>query len=522
MPLIDKLPSRILTARGWGFVLAAVVALLFAQVLGRRDLLYVGVLLLALPLASILVLRIVKPRFTVSRRFQPQSMEIGSTTTVTLSLTATVAGGASVSMEEQLPARFGQAPQFSYPSRNPTRDGVSLYEYRLRSASRGVYDIGPVTAEFTDPFGLGKSRHVLGATDPLVVTPAPVGLLASALSGSRGNDGRAVTRRRANPSDDDVMTREYRHGDSMRRVHWAATARHSELMVRQEESVTTPQATLLMDQRHHSFTTGFSAAFGGDVTGGSGLSTSPTFEWAVTAVMSISAHLLERNYSLRFLDQQGAPALLHSPSAPFPSDEEHQGQGAVTGIAEGLAALELSPDSGRRTADSGRHSLDSGRHSPVEEHAGSTAVRAGELARSAARRIRRSAAETPQNAPHAAYGDDLLDKLATTRHRGPLIAVVGAITSEEARALASASDFGSASYAIICSERPADSQHQLDILREAGWYATAASPAAQLPGVWAGLEHSVSRTPAGAASRAATRPSEPARPSRDTSYRGTA
>lgn len=512
MPLIDKLPSRILTARGWGFVLTAVVALLFAQVLGRRDLLYVGVLLLALPLASILVLRIVKPRFTVGRRFQPQSMEIGSTTTVTLSLTATVAGGASISMEEQLPARFGQAPQFSYPSRNPTRDSVSLYEYRLRSASRGVYDIGPVTAEFTDPFGLGKSRHVLGATDSLVVTPAPVELLASALSGSRGNDGRAATRRRANPSDDDVMTREYRHGDSMRRVHWAATARHSELMVRQEESVTTPQATLLMDQRHHSFTSGFSAAFGGDGTGGSGLSTSPTFEWAVTAVMSISAHLLERNYALRFLDHQGAPALLHSPSAPFPSEEEHQGQGAVTVIAEGLAALELSQDSGR--------------HSPVEDHAGSTAVRAGEMARSAARRIRRSATETPKNAPHAAYGDDLLDKLATTRHRGPLIAVVGAITTEEARALGSASDYGSASYAIICSERPADSQHQLDILREAGWHATAASPVAQLPGIWAGLEHSVSQAPAGgtsrAASRATGRSSEPARSSRDTTYRGTA
>ncbi|MUK02249.1 DUF58 domain-containing protein, partial [Vibrio cholerae] len=346
MSLLDRLPSRFLTIRGWGFVLTAVLALLFAQVLGRRDLLYVGVLLLVLPLASLLVLRLVKPRFTVARRFQPQSMEIGSTTTVTLSLTASVAGGASISMEEQLPPRFGQAPQFTYPSRNPTREGISLYEYRLRSSSRGVYEIGPVTAEFTDPFGLGKSRHVLGGTDALVVTPAPVELLATPLSGSRGNDGMAATRRQANPSDDDVMTREYRHGDSMRRVHWAATARHSELMVRQEESVTTPQATLLLDERHSSFSTGFSAAFGsGD---GSGLSTSPTFEWAVTAVMSISTHLLERNYALRFLDQQGAPALLHSPSAPYPSDEEHQGQGAVAGIAEGLAALELAPETGRR------------------------------------------------------------------------------------------------------------------------------------------------------------------------------
>ncbi|MCU1633038.1 MAG: hypothetical protein JWM61_1690 [Micrococcaceae bacterium] len=509
MALLDKLPSRILTVRGWAFVLTAVVALLAAQVLGRRDLLYVGVLLLALPLASIIVLRIVKPRFTVSRRFQPQSMEIGSTTTVTLSLTAAVAGGATISMEEQLPARFGQAPQFTYPSRNPTREGVSVYEYRLRSVSRGVYDIGPVTAEFTDPFGLGKSRHVLGATDALVVTPAPVELLASGLSGSRGNDGLAATRRQANPSDDDVMTREYRHGDSMRRVHWAATARHSELMVRQEESVTTPQATLLMDQRHHSFSTGFSAAFGVDGTGGNGLSTSPTFEWAVTAVMSISAHLLERNYALRLLDHVGAPALLRSPSAPFPEDEEHQGSGAIGGIAEGLAALELAPETGRRTQG--------------EDHAGSTVVRAGEAARTAARRIRRSTADAALHAPHAAFGDDLLDKLAATRHRGSLIAVLGVITIEEARALASASDYGSASYAILTSERPADSQRQLDILRDAGWHATAASPSASLPIVWAGLEHAVGRASApNAAPAAAVRPSDQNRASRATTYRGPA
>lgn len=510
MALLDRLPSRFLTVRGWGFVLTAVAALLTAQVLGRRDLLYVGILLLALPLASVLVLKVLKPRFTVSRNFQPQSMEIGSTTTVTLSLTASVAGGASIAMEEQLPARFGQAPRFTYPSRNPTREGVSLYEYRLRSASRGVYDVGPVTAEFTDPFGLGKSRHVLGGTDALVVTPAPLELLASPLSGARGSDGMAATRRQANPSDDDVMTREYRHGDSMRRVHWAATARHSELMVRQEESVTTPQAALLMDQRHQSFSSGFSAAFGSDA---GGLSTSPTFEWAVTAVMSISAHLLERNYALRLLDHQGAPGLLRSPSAPFPADEEHHGQGSVAGIAEGLAALELAPDTGRRAT--------------AEEQGGSTAVRAGELARQAARRIsRRSDAEAQPGMAHAAFGDHLLDKLATTRHRGPLIAVLGVITVEEARALASAAEYGSPSYALIVAERPAECHRQLELLRAGGWHATAASPAANLPTVWAGLEHAVGPETYGPAERRRTTAPAPASstasdPSVSTRYRTT-
>lgn len=471
MALLERLPSRVLTVRGWGFVLAAVVALLAAQTLGRRDLLYVGILLLALPLASLLVLRVLKPRFTVARHFHPESMEVGATTTVTLELTASVAGGARIAMEEHLPARFGDAPRFSYPAVAPTREGVSHYEYRLRCATRGVFAIGPITAEFMDPFGLVTSRHVLGGTADLVVTPAPVELLGSVLSGSRGADGLASTRRQANPSDDDVMTRQYRHGDSMRRVHWAATARHDELMVRQEESVTTPQATLLMDQRHHSFSTGFGPAFGSGETG-AGLSTSPTFEWAVTAVMSISAHLLERNYAVRFLEQQGAPALLRSASAPSPSDEEHHGAGAVTGIAEGLAALELAPENGR--------------HTHGEQRSGSTAVRAVAKDRSL-RSTGRPSPGTSQGPP-AAFGDQLLDGLVSTRHRGPLIAVLGVLSDHDAQALAGVVDHGSVSYAVIVTERPADARRPLKILRNAGWHATAVSPAAALPVVWAGLD----------------------------------
>jgi uncharacterized protein (DUF58 family) len=477
MALLERLPSNVLTQRGWGFVLAGVAALLTAQILGRRDLLYVGVFLVCLPLLSVLMLRLIKPRFAVERVFAPPIMETGSTTTVSLAVTSTGSPGQPVTMEEQVPARFGRAPQFTYPSRNPTRSGASLYEYRLRSSARGVFDVGPVAAEFTDPFGLGTSRHLLGGTDALVVTPAPLDLVSAPLSGSRGTDGPAATRRQANPSDDDVMTREYRHGDSMRRVHWAATARHNELMVRQEESVTTPEATLLMEQRHASFSYGFGAVFGAD-HGGAGAHTIPAFEWAVTAAVSIGAHLLEQSYALRFLDHRGSPALLRSPSAPFPGDEEYQGPGAVAAIAEGLAALGPAHETGRRT--------------------GSTAavpgIRSG-LRRAAPRRDDPSGED-----PGRAFGDDLLDKLASNRHRGPLIAVLGLLTPEEAASLALASGYGSAALALIVVDRPTDATAQVEILRAAGWHAAAASPKADMPAVWAALGQ-----PAPAASGAAAR-----------------
>ena len=248
-----------------------------------------------------------------------------------------------------MPARFGESPVFRFPAR-AAAGGTSRYEYHLRSARRGQFLIGPVTAEFSDPFGLSFHRHAIDDGDLLTVTPAAVELPETGLAGARGHDGVTPTRARANPSDDDVMTREYRHGDPLRRVHWAATARHGSLMVRQEESVTTPEATIILDQRlsaypHGVFGHGVHSSGGHSGSGegdGHDLLTCDAFEWAVTAAMSIGAHLAERNYSLRFLDSAGAPAFRNSPSAPDPETEEYTGTAGLQSIAESLAAIQLS------------------------------------------------------------------------------------------------------------------------------------------------------------------------------------
>lgn len=480
MFLVERLP-RILTARGWGLAAAGVLSLLFAQFLGRRDLLYLGILLVLLPLVSVLVLRLVKPRFTVHRTFAPQSMETGFTTTVTLSVASDGPLGGSVVMHEQLPQRFGDAPEFHFPARHPTLSGVSLYEYRLRSAARGVYDVGPVTAGFTDPFGLGVSRHTLGGTDRLVVTPSPLDLPYSPLTGVRGTDGNAVTRRNANPSDDDVMTREYRHGDPMRRVHWAATARHNELMVRQEESVTTPEATLILDQRQASYGSGFLSAFA-DPDADTGMLSSPTFEWAVVASVSIAAHLLERNYSLRFVDETGAPALLRSVSAPWPEDEEFFGQAGLHGIAQGLAALELLPDPTKRPSATQKRRSGSGSGSSRAGSSRAGSLRAGSASGSHAVRRAGNGGSVLSAVP---FGDPMLDKLAGLKNRGPLIALLGAISEAEARELGPAAEYGSQSLAILVSERPRDLHAVMDVLRGAGWHVVAVSPNASIASAWA-------------------------------------
>ncbi|WP_341393965.1 DUF58 domain-containing protein [Arthrobacter sp. G119Y2] len=460
---MDSAITRLLTPRGWGLVLAGVAALVMAQVMGRRDVLVLAVFLLALPLVSALALRLVKPVFDVERTFSSSTVETGVPVTVLLSLHTPRPVRESATMREGLPLRFGESPVFRFPARFPGPDGASTYEYQLRSTRRGLFPIGPVTAEFQDLFGLSRRRHTLGAADSLVVSPAPRLLPRTLLGGPHGTEGSVSSPRRGNPSEDDVSTREYRSGDPMRRVHWAATARHGELMVRQEEPVTSPGATLLIDAREGSHTGGVGSSLWMEPAGGNGLSTSESFEWAVTAAVSAAAHLVENGYSLHLLDVFARPGLARSPSAPDPRQRTFNGPGGLQDIADGLAALGLEsgpPDRPRGPGD------DAGT-------GGGRGVPGG-----------RAAGGDQSAADGRAFGDALLDSLAQ-RRRGPLVAVLGRLSAEEAHRLAPAADYASRACAILVVDRLQEAAPALAVLRAGGWDAEAATPESDVARIWA-------------------------------------
>ena len=76
----------------------------------------------------------------------------------------------------------------------------------------------------------------------------------------RGGRRPRPARRRANPNvarpqgDDFYALRDYVVGDDLRRVHWPSTARHDELMVRQDEMPWQGRATVLLDVRRAAHT----------------------------------------------------------------------------------------------------------------------------------------------------------------------------------------------------------------------------------------------------------------------------
>jgi uncharacterized protein (DUF58 family) len=145
-----------------------------------------------------------------------------------------------------------------------------------------------------------------------------------ALTGDWTGSGDTRPRTLAGGGEDDVTTREYRQGDDLRRVHWRSTARRGELMVRREEQPWQSRATLVLDRRR--------AAHHGQGRGSS-------FEWAVSAVASVAAHLVERGYAVRLVDGSGDAA--HT-TTPWVHEAGDRGEISGMAVLDALATVEPS------------------------------------------------------------------------------------------------------------------------------------------------------------------------------------
>ena len=156
----------------------------------------------------------------------------------------------------------------------------------------------------TDPFGLAFGEQTAGVPHDLVVTPRVSAAAGNALSLTTGDGTMHELLRHTNPNSDELIAREYRPGDPLRRMNWPATARHGELMVRQEEQRSNPEARLIIDTTHS----------GACATGRAGASRPPgrldsAFELALEMAASIGIHLLEAGFRLDVDRDRAEPAV---------------------------------------------------------------------------------------------------------------------------------------------------------------------------------------------------------------------
>lgn len=305
-----------LTTRGQSFLGCGGACLGGGVLFGERDLLRIGVFLMALPLLAVAALYRTRYRMSCTRQLDPARVPTGRVATVTLRLEnlSRLPTGLLL-LEDRLPYRFGHPPRFVLDRVVPL--GVREVEYALVCDARGRFPIGPLSIRLTDPFGLAELTRAFTAIETLVVTPPVLPLPRVSLGGEWAGSGESRARSVASAGEQDVAPREYREGDDLRRVHWRSTARYGELMVRREEQPWQARACVLLDTR---------------LGAHRGQGPESSFEWAVTAAASISVALARGGYVLRFLDGSGVE---------IAGDGETDVEGR---LLDGLAEVECHPD----------------------------------------------------------------------------------------------------------------------------------------------------------------------------------
>jgi uncharacterized protein (DUF58 family) len=277
--------KRSLTTRGASFAGCGVVLVAAGILLGQHDVTRVGILLLALTAIALVLVRRHGLHLDVVRTATPSRVAIDERAVVTVRIRNIEPAPSPVVMaEESIDYALGDRPRFVLPSLRP--GDVQEVQYTVRSHTRGVHRIGPLGVRVRDPFGLTLRTAAVSGDAEIVVLPKVVPLPQGRSLGSGiGSEG-SIPHMVALHGEDDQTVREYRDGDDLRRIHWPATARTGELMVRQEDRPAKRRAVVVLDTR----------AVG---HGGSGRSSS--LEWCVTMAASVTAHVVDAGYAVHLL-----------------------------------------------------------------------------------------------------------------------------------------------------------------------------------------------------------------------------
>lgn len=304
-----------LTARGWTVLAGGLAWCVVALLIGQRDLWWPGLFLVLLPLVGWALLMPGSGRLDVSRRITPSRVSAGEPARIDLTLDpGGISLGGVARVRDRLPSALGEARWYGLAA------GLGLWRqavsYEVRPAWRGRYSVGPLERSIADGLGLARSARTIPGRSELLVTPRvePLANLRTASGVGLANDTTLL--RTGLGSSDDVLIREYRQGDDVRRIHWRSTAHTGELMVRREERSWDPSATVLIDNRSR----GYSIRVHDE-----------RLEWAVSAAASIAVHLLGDGFDLSLVE---ADASVLSP--------QRVGSGRETVVLERLA--DIAPD----------------------------------------------------------------------------------------------------------------------------------------------------------------------------------
>lgn len=241
-----------LTRQGWLLLLAAAGLVLAGRVFSVIEFFVAGAAAGLLPLVALAYVRLVRLRLRVSRTITPTRVHAGDTTRVELAAANHGRRRTPVlSLRDPVGGTRG-ARLYLAPLRPGERARAT---YRLPTSRRGVLQVGPLTLEIADPFGLATRRATGAPSLEVTVFPQVERIVALRGGGDRNPLGSVAHRNALGRQGDDFYAlREYVLGDDLRRVHWKSTARSEDLMVRQDELPWLEKTTVVLDARRAAHT----------------------------------------------------------------------------------------------------------------------------------------------------------------------------------------------------------------------------------------------------------------------------
>ncbi|MBI1351888.1 MAG: DUF58 domain-containing protein [Actinomycetales bacterium] len=283
-----------MTARGRAVL---VVGLLLAGVgwgLGQPPVIGVAAILFVLPLVGLISVRRSRYRLGAVRTVDPEQFAVGETAEVRLLVeNDSLLPTGSLLLRDEVSEALGE-PTRLLLDRIPSR-AQRIVRYPVIGQTRGRTRVGPLSVTAVDPFGMARLTRSFTESNHVLVTPRIVPLGAVPTARMVGGHGESQSRSIATRGEDDSLPREHQPGDDMRRIHWRATAKSGELMVRREERAWRATATVVLDDRAHAH---------------HGRGAASTFEWAVSAAASIAVHYFEHGWRVQAVTTTGR-ALVH-------------------------------------------------------------------------------------------------------------------------------------------------------------------------------------------------------------------
>lgn len=236
-----------LTRRGWTVAALVGVLLVTGRLFGLVELFIAGVVAAVLLLSTVLVVGFTRLRVEVRRAVHPPRVHAGAPSRVDLLVRNRNRRATPVlRLEDAVTGTRGA--QLLLAPLGPGDEARAAY--RLPTEHRGIVQIGPLSVVLGDPFGLAEMRLAAAGVSELTVLPAIDRISPPPhTAGDDPHAGADHPNALGRSGEDFYALRQYVVGDDLRRVHWRATARHDDLMVRQDELPWQGRVTVLLDVR---------------------------------------------------------------------------------------------------------------------------------------------------------------------------------------------------------------------------------------------------------------------------------